>query len=110
MFIMYGDPASDELTLTMRTIDGHHPPRPVKEMTAFYNGEVPEVEVQSTRFETYTGEWYSEQLQAKPSHLGVAEFIIRGFEKWTAPALGVHNDTTKQSMIWSSNFSTGFRR
>ena len=108
MFIIYGDPASDEMTLTMRTIDGHHPPRPVAEMTDFYSGIVPEVEVMSTRFAEYTGEWYSEQLQAKPSHLGVAEFIVRGFDRWTAPALGVKNDTAKQSMIWSSNFKQDF--
>jgi hypothetical protein len=108
MFIIYGDPASDDLTMTVRTVDGHHPPRPLDEMTDFYSGEVPAVEVQSTRFEPYTGEWYSEQLKAKPSHLGVAEFIVRGYEKFTAPQLGIHNDSTKQSMIWSSNFKQDF--
>jgi hypothetical protein len=108
MFIIYGDPASDDLTMTVRTVDGHHPPRPLDEMKDFYSGEVPAVEVQSTRFEPYTGEWYSEQLKAKPSHLGVAEFIVRGYEKFTAPQLGIHDDSTKQSMIWSSNFKQDF--
>ncbi|ETI27694.1 hypothetical protein G647_00143 [Cladophialophora carrionii CBS 160.54] len=108
MFIIYGDPASNDLTMTVRTVDGHHPPRPLDEMKDFYSGEVPDVEVVGTRFEAYTGDWYSEQLKAKPSHLGVAEFIVRGYEKFTAPALGIHSDSTKQSMIWSSNFKQDF--
>ncbi|KAI1623450.1 hypothetical protein EDD37DRAFT_666200 [Exophiala viscosa] len=108
MFITYGDPASNTLTLTVRTVDGHHPPRPIPEMKDFYSGEVPTVDVVSTRFEEYTGQFYQEKLQAKPSHLGVAEFIVRGYDKWTACELGVHNDTTKQSMIWSSNFKQDF--
>lgn len=108
MFITYGDPASNELTLTVRTVDGHHPPRPVPEMKDFYSGEIPVVDVVSTRFEEYTGSFFHETLQAKPSHLGIAEFIVRGYDKWTASALGVQNDTTKQSMIWSSNFKQDF--
>ena len=108
MFIIYGDPATDDMTLTIRTASGHHPPRPLDEMKEFYEGEVPDVEVVRTGFEAYTGDWYSEQLKAKPSHLGVAEFIVRGYEKFTAPALGLHAESTNQAMIWSSNFKQDF--
>ncbi|KIW16168.1 hypothetical protein PV08_06219 [Exophiala spinifera] len=108
MFITYGDPATNELTLTVRTVDGHHPPRPVPEMADFYSGDVPVVDVVSTRFEPYDGDFVLEELQQKPSHLGIAEFIVRGYDKWTAADLGVHNDTTKQSMIWSSNFKQDY--
>ncbi|KAK7892648.1 hypothetical protein LTR67_006883 [Exophiala xenobiotica] len=108
MFITYGDPASDSLTLTVRTADGHHPPRPIPEMKDFYSGETPVVDIVSTRFEEYTGQFFHEGLQQKPSHLGIAEFIVRGYETWTAAELGVHNDTNKQSMIWSSNFKQDF--
>lgn len=108
MFIIYGDPATDDMTLSVRTVDGHHPPRPLDEMKDFYDGEIPDVEVVRTGFEAYTGEWYSEQLKAKPSHLGVAEFIVRGYEKFTAPALGLHAESTNQAMIWSSNFKQDF--
>lgn len=108
MFIMYGDPATNELSLTVRTVDGHHPPRPIPEMKDFYSGEVPVVDVVSTRFDAYNGDFFHEELQQKPSHLGIAEFVVRGYEKWTAADLGVHNDTTKQSMIWSSNFKQDY--
>ncbi|KAH0830839.1 hypothetical protein FOPE_01998 [Fonsecaea pedrosoi] len=110
MFIIYGDPNSEDkgMTLTVRTVDGHHPPRPTDEMKDFYSGVVPEVEIVTAHFEDYTGEWYSEQMQAKPSHLGIADFIVRGYDRWTAAELGVHNDTTKQAMIWSSNFKQDF--
>lgn len=114
MFIMYGDPAAEGsaenggLTLTVRTIDGHHPPRPLDEMTSFYSGYVPDVEIVTNRFIPYTGEWYSEEVKAKPSHLGVAEFVVRGYEKFTAPELGLHSDKLDQTMIWSSNFKQDF--
>ncbi|KIW96381.1 uncharacterized protein Z519_03450 [Cladophialophora bantiana CBS 173.52] len=110
MFIIYGDPNSEDksMTLTVRTVDGHHPPRPMDEMKDFYSGYVPEVDVVTTHFEDYTGDWYSEQMQAKPSHLGIADFIVRGYDKWAAPELAVKNDTTNQAMIWSSNFRQDF--
>lgn len=108
MFIIYGDPVGNDLTLSMRTVDGHHPPRPLDEMKSLYDGEVPEVEVQRTGFEAYTGEYYSEKLKAKPSHLGIAEFVVYGYERFTAPALGLHADSTNQAMIWSSNFEQDF--
>ncbi|OAP57969.1 hypothetical protein AYL99_07059 [Fonsecaea erecta] len=110
MFIIYGDPNAEDkgVTLTVRTVDGHHPPRPIDEMKDFYSGDVPEVEVVTAHFEDYTGDWYSDQLQAKPSHLGIADFIVRGYDRWTAAELGVKNDTTKQAMIWSSNFRQDF--
>ncbi|EXJ89044.1 hypothetical protein A1O3_02108 [Capronia epimyces CBS 606.96] len=110
MFLIYGDPAAPDpkLTLTTRTVDGHHPPRPVAEMKEFYSGDVPAVDVVTAHFEPYTGDFFHEQLQQKPSHLGVAEFVVRGYTRWTAAALGVSNDTTNQAMIWSSNFKQDF--
>lgn len=108
MFIIYGDPAASDMTFTVRTVDGHHPPRPMAEMTDFYSGEVPEVDLVSARFEEYTGEFYHKILQMKPSHLGIAEFIVRGYDRWTATAIPVTNDTTQQNMIWSSNFKQDF--
>ena len=108
MFIIYGDPNTNELTLTVRTVDGHHPPRPLDETKDLYSGDVPDVEILRTGFEPYTGNWFSQLENAKPSHLGIAEFIVRGYEKFTAPALGISNDTAKQAMIWSSNFKQDF--
>lgn len=110
MFIIYGDPAGpdNELTLTIRTVDGHHPPRPLEEMTDFYGGPVPEIDIVSTRFEEYTGDFVLKELNQKPSHLGIAEFIVRGFDQWAAADLPVTNDTAAQAMIWSSNFKQDF--
>lgn len=110
MFIIYGDPAAPDarLTMTVRTADGHHPPRPLGEMTAFYSGDVPVVDVVTAHFEPYTGAFFHPDLKQKPSHLGVAEFVVRGYQRWTAAALGVSNTTTKQAMIWSSNFKQDF--
>ncbi|KIX02042.1 uncharacterized protein Z518_07981 [Rhinocladiella mackenziei CBS 650.93] len=110
MFIIYGDPSAPDskMTTTVRTVDGHHPPRPAEEMKDFYSGYIPEVDIVTSRFEKYTGEFFHEALQLKPSHLGVAEFIVHGFDKWTAPDLAISNTTTNQAMIWSSNFEQDF--
>ena len=107
MFIMYGDPSApgSPLTLTVRTVDGHHPPRPIPEMD-FYTGEVPDIDVTYTHFDDYTGEFFHEELQKKPSHLGVAEFIVRGYDKWTG--CPVSNSTNRQEFVWSSNFKQDF--
>jgi len=109
MFLIYGDPSAPGAapTLSVRTADGHHPPRPLDEMTGFYSGVVPEVDVVSTRFEEYTGGYYQEKLQMSPSHLAVAEFIIRGYDRWTAAP--VSNSSDQQAMIWSSNFKQDFQ-
>lgn len=107
MFIIYGDPSApgSPLTLTVRTIDSHHPPRPLAEMD-FYSGPTPQIDVTYTHFDEYTGSFYHETLKKKPSHLGVAEFIVRGFNSWTA--CDVSNSTNKQAFIWSSNFKQDF--
>ncbi|EXJ94985.1 hypothetical protein A1O1_00103 [Capronia coronata CBS 617.96] len=110
MFIIYGDPAAPDphLTMTVRTADGHHPPRPLDEMKDFYSGDVPDVDVVTAHFEPYTGDFFHEELKQKPSHLGIAEFIVRGYNRWTAAVLPVSNATTGQAMIWSSNFKQDF--
>jgi hypothetical protein len=111
MFIIYGDPtAFDEaVTLSVRTADGHHPPRPIDEMKEMYSGPVPDVDVVSARFQPYKGDYYSEEVKAKPSHLGVANFIVRGYEQWTAAELPISNSSLGQTMIWSSNFKQDFQ-
>jgi len=111
MFIIYGDPAAADgsMGFSYRTVDGHHPPRPVDEFKEFYSGEVPDIEVISSRFEPYTGEYFSEQLNDKPSHIGVADFIVRGYERWKKTELEISNSTLKQAMIWSSNFKQDFQ-
>lgn len=107
MFILYGDPSAPDapLTLTVRTVDSHHPPRPIAEMD-FYAGPVPDVDIVYTHFDEYTGEFFHEGMQKKPSHLGVAEFVVRGFNQWEG--CPVSNTTEKQEFIWSSNFKQDF--
>ncbi len=107
MFITYGDPSApgSPLTLTVRTVDGHHPPRPISEM-GFYTGFVPDIDVTYTHFDEYAGEFFHEKMQKKPSHLGVAEFIVRGYDKWTGCT--VSNSTSNQDFVWSSNFKQDF--
>ena len=108
MFITYGDPNDGDLTLTVRTADGHHPPRPLPEMTDFYSGATPIVEVTYTHFDEYYGAYYSEALQMSPSHVAVAEFIVRGYTSWSAGKTQIDNTTTSQGFIWSSNFKQNF--
>ncbi|RVX70572.1 hypothetical protein B0A52_05223 [Exophiala mesophila] len=110
MFIIYGDPnSSADMTLSVRTADGHHPPRPATEMKEFYDEEIPEVHIISSRFHPYTGDYYSDSQKAKPSHLGIADFIVYGYQQWSATELEIMNTTTKQAMIWSSNFKQDFQ-
>ena len=107
MFVNYGDPSSSEaMTVSVRTASGHHPPEVISSMTDFYTGTSPEVDVTYAQFEEYTGSYYSEVMQMSPSHIGVAEFIVRGYDRWTGA--GVSNTTTHQEFIWSSNFKQDF--
>ena len=108
MFITYGDPIDGDLTLTVRTADGHHPPRPLPEMTDFYSGSTPDVEVTYTHFDEYDGSYFSEPLQMAPSHIAVAEFIVRGYSGWSAGRTEIDNSTTSQGFLWSSNFKQDF--
>ena len=107
MFIVYGDPSApgSPLTLTTRTADGHHPPRPISEMT-FYTGFVPDIDVTYTHFDEYTGSYVHPEMQKKPSHLGVAEFVVRGYDEWTG--CDVSNSSSNQDFVWSSNFKQDF--
>ncbi|RMZ75576.1 hypothetical protein DV737_g5248, partial [Chaetothyriales sp. CBS 132003] len=106
MFIVYGDPASGTLTLSVRTADGHHPPELVSSMTDFYQGPVPDVEVVHAAFEEYSGTYYSPITQSSPSHLGVVDLIVRGYTRWAG--CEVSNSSVEQQFIWSSNFKQDF--
>ncbi|RMD42082.1 hypothetical protein DV735_g3052, partial [Chaetothyriales sp. CBS 134920] len=106
MFILYGDPASNTLTFSVRTADGHHPPLLIPAMTGFYQGPVPEVEVVRSAFEPYSGTYQSPITQSPPSHIGVVDFIVRGYDRWTG--CKVSNSSVEQQFIWSSNFKQDF--
>ena len=107
MFITYGDPTSpDPMTVTVRTASGHHPPLVLSEMTDFYQGTIPEVDVISAHFEEYAGSYFSPAMQLSPSHIAVTELIVRGYDRWTG--CGISNSTTHQEFIWSSNFKQDF--
>ncbi|RMZ91402.1 hypothetical protein DV736_g1368, partial [Chaetothyriales sp. CBS 134916] len=106
MFILYGDPASGSLTFSVRTADGHHPPELVSSMTDFYQGPIPDVEVVHASFEHYSGTYYSPVTQSSPSHIGVVDFIVRGYTQWAG--CEVSNSTVEQQLIWSSNFKQDF--
>ncbi|RMZ84434.1 hypothetical protein DV738_g671, partial [Chaetothyriales sp. CBS 135597] len=106
MFILYGDPTSNTLTFSVRTADGHHPPLLISSMTNFYQGPVPEVEVLRSGFEPYSGTYQSPITQSPPSHIGVVDFIVRGYDRWTG--CDVSNSSVQQQFIWSSNFKQDF--
>ena len=111
MFIMYGDPtASADMTFSVRSAEGHAPPRPISEIAVFdidqAKGRIPTVDVLTSKFNTYTGPYEHPELHLKPSHVGIAEFIIRGYAKWIGTTLS--NTSTDQPMIWSSKYDQDF--
>lgn len=108
MLIMYGDTLAPYggMTVSVRTADGHHPPRPIEEFPRFEKYFVPEVEVVTAKFEQYTGPFFHKDLNLKPSHVGITEAIIRGWGLW--PGVAVDNSSSHQAMLWSSNYKQDF--
>lgn len=113
MFIMYGDPTTPNpvMTLSVRSAEGHRPPSLVSEMDAFTapvaKGRVPSVDIVTSTFRTYTGPYEHPELKIKPTHVGVGEFIVRGYRKWIGAE--VSNTTTNQPMLWSSRHDQDFQ-
>lgn len=104
MFIIYGDPTAPgaPLTLTVRTAEGHRPPLPLTEVKP---PVIPDVDITYAKFDEYSG-GFDHADMGKPSHVAVADFIVRGYDRWGAVA--VSNTSTKQPFIWSSNFKQDF--
>lgn len=113
MFIMYGDPTTPtpEMTISVRSAEGHHPPQLVKDIAIFNRPEaenrIPEVTVITNTFKPYTGAYEQPELSLKPTHVGIAEFIVRGYSKWIGSA--VSNVSTAQPMLWSSRYDQDFQ-
>lgn len=112
MFIMYGDPTAPtpDMTLSIRSADGHHPPLLIHDIDKFNtpaaDGRIPEVNIVTSKFEPYNGPYEHPELHLKPSHVGIAEFIVRGHSKWVGTT--VSNTSTAQPMIWSSKYDQDF--
>jgi hypothetical protein len=104
MFILYGDPKApgSPLTMSVRTANGHYPPTTLDEAQPPF---IPEVDITYSQFDEYHGAFTHEDM-GKPSHVAVADFIVRGYDKWHA--VQVSNASTKQPFIWSSNFKQDF--
>ena len=105
MFILYGDPsaADSALTLSIRSAEGHFPPFALVDHPAPF---IPEVDVTKSQFEEYSGNFDHSDM-GKPSHIAVAEFIVRGYEKWHG--VNISAEATNQAFIWSSNFKQDFQ-
>lgn len=103
MLIMYGDPNTPSLPMTVdiRTSEGHAPPLPIREISR-YDGHTPKVELVTAAFEEYKGDLKIESLNEKPTHVGICEVIIRGYETWTGYKSS--NTSTNLDMIWASNY------
>jgi len=112
MFIMYGDPtiATPDMTLSIRSADGHHAPLLIHDIDKFNTpaaeGRIPEVDIITSKFEQYNGPYEHPELHLKPTHVGIAEFIVRGHSKWVGTTIS--NTSTAQPMIWSSKYDQEF--
>lgn len=112
MFIMYGDPTrpSPDMTFSVRSAEGHHPPQLIEDIGAYSipqaQGRIPEVNVVTSTFKPYSGPYEHPELHLKPTHVGIAEFIVRGYSKWIGTT--VTNTSTSQPMLWSSRYDQDF--
>lgn len=112
MFIMYGDPTAPnpEMTLSIRSAEGHHPPQILSDMSVYKIpeavGRIPQVDIITSAFKVYEGPYVHPELNLKPTHVGVAEFIVRSYAKWIGST--VSNTSTSQPMIWSSKYDQDF--
>lgn len=112
MFIFYGDPTrpTPEMTISVRSADGHHPPRLIHDIDIFNTpaaqGRIPEVDIVTQTFKIYDGPYEHPTLNLKPSHVGIAEFIVRGYARWVGTT--VSNTSYAQPMLWSSRYDQDF--
>lgn len=112
MFIFYGDPTrpTPEMTVSVRSAEGHHPPRLIHDIDQFNSpaaeGRIPEVDIVTQNFKPYNGAYEQPELHVKPTHVGIAEFIVRGYAKWVG--IEVSNASYAQPMIWSSRYDQDF--
>ena len=113
MFIMYGDPTSPspEMTISVRSAEGHHPPQLIPDMSVYQvpeaQGRIPEVTIITNTFKPYNGAYSQPELNLKPTHVGVGEFIVRGYSKWIGTEVG--NTSTAQPFLWSSRYEQDFQ-
>lgn len=113
MFIMYGDPTtpSQEMTVSVRSATGHVPPLLIHDIDKFNTpaaeGRIPEVDIVTQKFQVYNGPFEHPSLKLKPTHVGIAEVIVRGYARWVGTT--VSNVTTAQPMLWSSKFDQDFQ-
>lgn len=113
MFIMYGDPVgtSSEMTVSIRSATGHAPPLPIHSIDKFNTpeaeGRIPDVDIVTQKFQAYNGPFEHPELHLKPTHVGIAELIVRGYAKWIGTE--VNNASTAQPLIWSSKYDQDFQ-
>lgn len=112
MFIMYGDPTrpTPDMTLSVRSAEGHHPPQLIEDIGVYSipeaQGRISEVNIVTSTFKPYSGPYEHPELHLKPTHVGIAEFIVRGYAKWIGDK--VSNTSTAQPMLWSSRYDQDF--
>ncbi|KAK5938789.1 hypothetical protein PMZ80_008981 [Knufia obscura] len=112
MFIMYGNPTAPtpDMTLSVRSADGHHPPLLIHDIAKFNTpaaeGRIPEVDIITSKFEPYSGPYEHPELHLKPTHVGIADFVVHGYSKWVGTT--VSNTSTAQPMIWASKYDQDF--
>lgn len=113
MFIMYGDPTTPtkEMTVSIRSATGHHPPLLIHDIEEYNSppaqGRIPEVDIVTQKFEVYNGPFEHPELHLKPTHVGIAEFIIRRYAVWVGTE--VSNTSTAQPLLWSSRYEQDFQ-
>lgn len=113
MFIMYGDPTtvSQDMTVSVRSATGHAPPLLIHDIDKFNtpaaNGRIPEVEIVTSKFQVYNGPFTHPTLDLKPTHVGIAELIVRSYATWVGTT--VSNVSTAQPMLWSSRHDQDFQ-
>lgn len=112
MFIMYGDPTAPagDMTVSVRSATGHHPPLLIHDIEEFNSepakGRIPEVDIVTQKFQVYNGPFEHPTLHLKPTHVGVAEFVIRRYAVWVGTE--VSNTSTAQPLLWSSRYEQDF--
>jgi hypothetical protein len=100
MFLVYGDPELGDMTTSIRTATGHHPVGMITD-PAFYDGPIPDIQVQDSKFEPYTGGYVNELLGFGPSHIGTAHIVCYNCKQWTGTEIA--NTSTQANMLWATN-------
>ena len=102
MFITYGDPAEGPLTMSIRTVDGHHQPTTDLALSSS-NQPIPDIRIWDEELGPYIGD---AEGADRPSHTDLKHIVCYACDHWAGTSIS--GRTEAQPWIWAANRDQDF--